>query len=720
MQKMYFGKKVSSLLLILVLVVGIVYPYIPIQAAETTEDADVKNTASFSTDVIYQIVTDRFFDGNTKNNPTGEIFDKSNPNKYHGGDWAGITKKINDGYFTGMGITALWISSPVENISTIDPSNLSAAYHGYWAKDFFRTNPYFGSINDFKTLIDTAHNKGIKIVIDFTPNHTSTAEKGSVVFPEDGSLYKDGVYLGGFKSDALGLFNHESWTDFNTYENGIYHSLYGLADLNQQNATIDTYLKDSVRKWLALGVDGIRVDAVKHMSLGWQKNWLSAIYSYKPAFVFGEWFNNGTAVNSDMKTFANESGMSLLDFNFSNALRNALGNKSGTMQDLNTIVSVTGANYEEVNDQVTFIDNHDMSRFMTLSNNDQRDVENAYVILLTSRGIPTIYYGSEQYAKGEKDPYNRGDMPSFDTNSTAYKVIASLAPLRKTNPALAYGTTKERWVNNDVYIYERQFGNNVVVTAVNRNQDTGYTIASLNTNLPKGIYTDVMSGLLGGGKITVSTEGYVDTFVLGAGQSAVWQYNTSNYEKPLIGNIDPMMGITGNPVTITGRGFGKTEGKVKFDVENAKIVSWSDTQIKIVVPNVTADKYDITVVKDNGVESNAYEGFEVLTGQQVSVRFMVGNANTYLGANVYVVGNIYELGKWDTSKAIGPFFNNTQSIGKYPTWFYDINLPAGCAIEYKYIQKDNRGKIIWESGSNHSIVSPAKATGTYYTRWQSN
>ncbi|HAB61136.1 MAG TPA: alpha-amylase, partial [Lachnospiraceae bacterium] len=91
-----------------------------------------------------------------------------------------------------------------------------------------------------------------------------------------------------------------------------------------------------------------------------------------------------------------------------------------------------------------------------------------------------------------------------------------------------------------------------------------------------------------------------------------------------------------------------------------------------------------------------------------------------LGSNVYVVGNIYELGKWDTSKAIGPFFNNTQSIGKYPTWFYDINLPAGCAIEYKYIQKDNRGKIIWESGSNHSIVSPAKATGTYYTRWQSN
>lgn len=720
MQKMYFGRKLSSLLLIVVLVLGVIQPYTPVLAAETTEDADVKNTASFSTDVIYQIVTDRFFDGNTKNNPTGEIFDKNSPNKYHGGDWAGITKKINDGYFTGLGISALWISSPVENISTIDPSNQSSAYHGYWAKDYFRTNPYFGSVNDFKTLIDTAHNKGIKIVIDFTPNHTSTAEKGSVVFPEDGALYKDGVYLGGFKSDSLGLFNHESWTDFRTYENNIYHSLYGLADLNQQNATIDAYLKDSVRKWLALGVDGIRVDAVKHMSLGWQKNWLSSIYSYKPVFVFGEWFANGTAIDSDMKTFANESGMSLLDFNFSNALRNALGNKSGTMRDLNTTVTVTGYNYEEVNDQVTFIDNHDMSRFMTLSNNDQRAVENAYVILLTSRGIPTIYYGSEQYAKGEKDPYNRSDMPSFDTNSTAYKVIASLAPLRKSNPALAYGTTKERWVNDDVYIYERQFGDNVVVTAVNRSQDSGYTIANLNTNLPKGIYTDVLSGILGGDKITVSPYGSVDTFVLGAGQSAVWQYNATNYDKPLIGNVDPMMGIVGNPVTITGRGFGKTQGKVKFDIENAKIVSWTDTQIKIVIPDVTAGKYDITVAKNNGIESEAYEGFEVLTGEQVSVRFMVTNANTNLGANVYVVGNIYELGNWDTSKAIGPFFNNTQSIGKYPTWFFDINLPAGRTIEYKYIQKDNRGNIIWESGSTHSVVSPAKNTGTFYSKWQNN
>ena len=115
-----------------------------------------------------------------------------------------------------MGVTALWISSPVENISTIDPSNNCASYHGYWAKDFFTTNPYFGSVNDFQNMISTAHALGIKIVIDFEPNHTSTAEYGTMTFPENGALYKNGTYLGGFKNDTLGLFNHESWTDLRT------------------------------------------------------------------------------------------------------------------------------------------------------------------------------------------------------------------------------------------------------------------------------------------------------------------------------------------------------------------------------------------------------------------------------------------------------------------------------------------------------------------------
>ena len=87
--------------------------------------------SDFSAGIIYQIVTDRFYDGDSSNNMLRRSFDKTDPRKYHGGDWTGIVKKIKDGYLTGMGVSAVWISSPVENISGIDPSNGSAAYHGY-------------------------------------------------------------------------------------------------------------------------------------------------------------------------------------------------------------------------------------------------------------------------------------------------------------------------------------------------------------------------------------------------------------------------------------------------------------------------------------------------------------------------------------------------------------------------------------------------------------
>lgn len=719
-------QKIAGIFFVILLVSGVMFTDVPIKAESnavageisTAADAEVTNTASFSTDVIYQIVTDRFFDGDTGNDYAGEIFNKSDAKKYHGGDWAGITEKLNDGYLTGLGVSALWISSPVENISTIDPSNGCASYHGYWAKDYFKTNEYFGSMNDFTNMVQTAHEKGIKIVIDFALNHTSTAEYGTTYFPEDGSLYKDGALVGGFTNDTQGIFNHESWTNFSTYENGIFHSLYGLADLNQQNSTVDSYLKEATQKWLALGVDGIRVDAAKHMTLGWQKNWLSSIYSDKPVFTFGEWYNGGVTAESDMTNFANESGMNLLDFRFANAVRNTLGTGSSTMKDLYDVVVDTASDYEEVNDQVTFIDNHDMSRFTTLAGNNQHSVDNAYVILLTSRGVPTIYYGSEQYLTGTTDHDNRKDMPSFDMGSSAYKVISYLAPLRKRNPALAYGTTKERWMNDDVIVYERQFGENVVVTAVNRNQSNSYSISGLNANLPAGRYSDVMNGILGGGSINVSQKGAVNTFTLGAGQSAVWQYTADSNDTPIIGDVDPLMGIAGNTVTITGRGFGSTAGMVSFDDSSAEVKSWSDSEIQVVVPEVAAGKYDIKVTTSAEITSSAYSGFEVLTGEQTSVRFKVNNATTDYGTNIYLVGNVYELGNWDATKAIGPLFNSTSTIGMYPTWFCDVNVPAGKTIEYKFIKKDASGKVIWESGSNHRMTTPRSGVDTVTTDWQ--
>lgn len=701
--------RLTALLCVIALLIALVGPSNVAAVTTGAQDSDVSNSASFSTDTIYQIVTDRFFDGNASNNPTGDIYDPTNPRKYHGGDWDGITQKINDGYLTGMGITAIWISSPVENITSIDPSNGSAAYHGYWGRDFFQTNEYFGSLSDFTEMINAAHDNDIKVIIDFAPNHTSTAEYGDMVFPENGNLYRDGTLISGFNNDTQNIFNHESWTDFSTWENSIYHSMYGLADLNQLNSTVDDYLKDSIDMWLDLGVDGIRVDAVKHMPMGWQSNWLSAIYEEHETFVFGEWFSGSTGNDSEMTGFANESGMSLLEFRLANAIRNTLGSGTMSMQDLYSVMVDREQSYKEINDQVTFIDNHDMSRFMTLANGNARALENAYVIMMTSSGIPTIYYGSEQYATGDNDPYNRGDMPGFSTTSTAYQVIAKLAALRKSNAAVAYGTTQERWMNSDVLVYERSFGNSTVLVAVNKSSSQGYNIGGAYTSLPDGQYADVLCNLLGGGTLTVA-DGAVGTYYLQAGQAAVWQYSTTD-AAPVIGNIDPLVGVAGNVVTITGTGFGGSTGTVRFGTNAAQVVSWSDSLIQVQVPAVTAGYYDITVTTSNGTSTSNYDEFKVLTGSQTAVRFIVQNATTEYGQNVYLVGNCVELGNWDTSKAVGPFYNATETIASYPDWFFDVSVPEGYNLEFKFIKKDAAGNVIWESGTNHAYTVPTGATG---------
>lgn len=717
--------KKAFMLILVVLCVGLLTPY----AYASTSDAEVENYASFSTDVIYQIVTDRFYNGDPYNDPTGSIFNPSSNRFYHGGDWAGIIEKIEDGYLTDLGITAIWISAPVENIDVTDPADFSetwtsAAYHGYWAKDFFRTNPYFGTFSDFEDLIDVAHANDIKVVIDFAPNHTSTTSDysdtwNSTRYPMDGALYQDGTLLGTVHGDATNnYFNHEGWiSDWDSLESVTYETMLGLADLNQMNNTIDTYLKEAIELWLDLGVDGIRVDAVKHMPLGWQKNWVSSIYDHKPVFVFGEWFSGTTSPDSEMTLFANESGMSLLDFNLANSIRGAVGDLSLNMHDIHNTVLSTGAAFNQVNNQVTFIDNHDMSRFMTLSSNTAHSVDTAFVIQLTQRGVPAIYYGTEQYSMGAGDPDNRADMPSFNKTTTAYKVISALSPLRKTNPALAYGTYQERWINNDVYVYERKFGNSVVLTAVNRNTSTGYNIYDLLTDLPSGTYSDVLNGELGGSSLTVNSAGEVPHYYLDAGVSAVWEYTDDTYTSPIIGNVDPLMSKPGNTISISGRGFGNVAGTVSFGAHSATVLSWSDSLIKVTVPSVSAGTYSVTVTTASSITSSAFPNFKILSGEQTAVRFMVNDAYTSFGSNVYLVGNIPELGSWDPNKAIGPMFNNTPSIAMYPTWFFDVSVPKQTYIEYKFIKIDQFGNVTWESGGNHTYTTPS-TTGQVSVNWQ--
>ncbi|GJM68345.1 hypothetical protein HMSSN036_05610 [Paenibacillus macerans] len=178
------------------------------------------------------------------------------------------------------------------------------------------------------------------------------------------------------------------------------------------------------------------------------------------------------------------------------------------------------------------------------------------------------------------------------------------------------------------------------------------------------------------------------------------------------------MGQPGNTVTIDGRGFGGTAGTVYFGttaVTGSGIVSWEDTQIKAVIPKAAAGKTGVSVKTSSGTASNTFKSFNVLTGDQVTVRFLVNQANTDYGTNVYLVGNVAELGSWDPNKAIGPMYN--QVIAKYPSWYYDVSVPAGTKLEFKFIKKGG-GTVTWEGGGNHTYTTPASGVGTVTVDWQ--
>lgn len=689
--------------------------------AVAAPDTHVSNKQSFATDVIYQVVTDRFFDGNAGNNPTGSAFSSgcTQLRLYCGGDWAGLIAKINAGYFTGMGVTALWISQPVENIyAVINYSGTdNTAYHGYWGRDFKKPDPRWGTLTDFTNLINAAHAQGIKVIMDFAPNHTSPASESVPSFAENGKLYDNGALIAGYSSDPSQYFHHNGGTSFSSLEDGIYRNLYDLADMDHNKATIDLYFKAAIRLWLDLGVDGIRMDAVKHMPFGWQKNLMADVYAYKPVFTFGEWFLGENEVDPTYYAFANKNGgMSLLDFQLAQRLRQVFRNGTNTMVDLDGTVASTATAYRQPIDQVTFIDNHDMDRFQ-VSGANNRKLEQAMAFVLTSRGVPAIYYGTEQYMTGNGDPNNRAKMTSFSTSTTAYQLMAALAPLRKSNPALAYGTTQERWISNDVYIYERKFGAATVLVAINRNLSSGTSVSGLLTALPTGSYSDKLTGLLAGTSITVSA-GAVPTFTLAAGAVAVWEYKPASYATPLLGHVGPMMGKSNNTITVDGRGFGATKGTVYFGataVTGTSITSWEDTQIKVTVPAITPGNYLIKVASSGGTQSATYGDFQLLTGNQVSVRFVVNNAFTVSGENVYLTGSVAELTNWDSTNPIGACFNQVMNV--YPSWYCDINVPANTTVQFKFIKK-NGAAVVWEGGSNHSYTTPASGTGKVIVNWQ--
>jgi len=680
--------------------------------------------ADFKHEVVYQIITDRFFDGNTGNNnppQSSGLYDSSQTNwqAYWGGDLAGIQQKLQ--YLAGMGVTAIWISPPVDNENlNIGGSPVGAPYHGYQGRDFKRIEEHFGDSSNswtaFDSLVTAAHGQGIKVIVDFAPNHSNNNNNG-----EFGAFYDDGTLLGNYTNDTSGYYHHNpNISDWNDRYQVQYYTLSNLADFNQENSTVDAYLKSAVRVFQQHKVDGFRVDAIKHATWGWLYSFANSIYTNADTFTFGEWIADTTSdpLYHDLYKFANRSGFSVLDFPLYRAIDDVFAWDNG-FGEIDTVLSQEALNFQQANDLVTFLDNHDRQRFLSIKNNQNR-LHEALAFLLTCRGVPVIYYGTEQYLHNDtnngNDPYNRPMMNRFDTTTPAYRLIQRLAALRKANAAIADGTMRQRWIANDVYIYERTFAGSVVLVAINKSETSATPIGGLFTALPPGTHRDYLGGLLGGFSITAKDGGGnnpVADFNLPAHTVAVWQFQPAAPVTPVLASVGPDVAQPGVQVTLAGSFSGTNT--VKFGTAAATVVSSNSKQVVVKVPSLANGNYSVSVWDSKSHVSNTVP-FAILGAKLIPVTFTVNNAMpTSVGDNIFLTGSTVELGTWSTTwdGAVGPML-----APNYPNWFLNVSVPAGQTIEFKFIKIAGNGAVTWENGANHKYTVPASGTGSVNVDWQ--
>jgi len=458
----------------------------------------------FRQETIYFLVVDRFYDGDPENSegPNPELYDPEGKDwgKYWGGDLQGVIDKLD--YLKDMGVTAVWLTPLFEQVEALFIEQ--AAIHGYWIKDFKRLNPRFiakgdnPSINQtqetkdtvFDKLVYELHQRNMKLVLDIVCNHSNPDFSG-----KKGELYDDGVKIADFNDDKDNWYHHygevQNWEDEWQVQNC---ELSGLATFNENNIAYRNYIKSAIKQWLDRGVDALRVDTVKHMPIWFWQEFNADILTHRPdVFIFGEWIYSDPR-NERSVEFVNESGMTILDFGLCVAIREVLGKGAEAGFSLVQDVLDLDYRYYGATELITFIDNHDMPRFQSL-NPDPEMLRVAIGLIMTTRGIPCIYYGTEQYlhddTEGGNDPYNRPMMEKWDTDSPIYRDVRLLSGLRRLNPAISMGSQWQKYLTPDVYCYVRRYRDSLVFVAMNRGNSV--TLEEVDTELPDGEHTEVLS-----------------------------------------------------------------------------------------------------------------------------------------------------------------------------------------------------------------------------------
>ena len=455
-----------------------IYGNVYTTATNVTVTERKKSAGDFDWDeaVIYFAVTDRFFDGDASNNDAYGVGDYNTGEKggssYHGGDFAGLNQKLD--YLKDLGVNTIWITPIVENITEDQHDNktdtATYGYHGYWASDFTKLNKHLGTEQQFKALLDAAHSKGMKIMVDVVLNHAG---------------YGTEKYFNSILTDADGNSISMIRDSNNTISgDDKYDSLSDLPDFVTENKAVTDQLVTWQTEWMSkYSIDYYRVDTVKHVETTTWEAFKNSLTKVNPDFkMIGEYSGAGYANNAG--ELGTGSMDALLDFDFNDfAQKFVTGDISGvesSLQKRNGAINNTAT-------MGSFLSSHDEDSLQyKLVNESKLSEEEAYNLMkvaatlqITAKGQPVLYYGEEIGQGGANNwplQTNRRDFDwtelekqKADSNSI-YNHYKTMLAIRNTYTDVFARGNRSTVAASDAEGYEvisRSYGNSTLYVGMN-------------------------------------------------------------------------------------------------------------------------------------------------------------------------------------------------------------------------------------------------------------
>lgn len=452
-----------------------------------------------SSDLIYLIMPDRFVNGDPSNDQFNElrdnVADRNDPYSRHGGDLSGVTQKLD--YLKDLGVTSIWMTPVLENNmpKMQEGAWKMSGYHGYWITDHYQVDKRFGGNQAYKKLVETAHSKGLKIVQDAVYNHVGSYHHTVLDLPMKDWLNQWSTYTGANHREELFMDPYASSEEKKIMIGGWF--VPHLPDLNLTNPYCAKFIiQSNIWSTEEFGIDGWRVDTYKYCDEKFLNDINQALLrEYPNLTVFGEAWTNTvpasayfTENNLDVPFKHKIKGVT--DFPLNSALYSALNDNFGWTDGVTKLYMTLSQDflYKDPYTNCIFLDNHDMNRFFSMVGEDLAKYKMGLGMLMTLRGIPQIYYGTEVLMKNYKDPNDaavRKDFPggwskdssnkfnAVELNPTerdAFNYFKKLANYRKNNPVLAKGILKQFIPQNGVYVYFRKLGDQTIMCVANSNK----------------------------------------------------------------------------------------------------------------------------------------------------------------------------------------------------------------------------------------------------------